>query len=155
MSKSILQIIQSCSVQKTAPKKTTKQSRNETILKTGYLARTIAHAKAIQPLQNGQFGSKIENPKNMRKTIPQEHYNSSVEKNSSKKTLKISEIKRFWKSAILQRLQPMQRLQPLENDQFGSKIKNAQSMRKTSLQEHQSCSVQKKRSEKKNQIFEK
>ena len=44
MSKSIPQIIYSCSVQKTAPKNT-KYSRNETILKIGYHAKAIAHAK--------------------------------------------------------------------------------------------------------------
>ena len=45
VSKSILQIIQSCSVQKTAPKNT-KYSRNETILKIGHNAKAIAHAKS-------------------------------------------------------------------------------------------------------------
>ena len=45
MSKSILQIIYSCSVQKTAQKKT-KYSRNETILKIGHHAKAIAHAKS-------------------------------------------------------------------------------------------------------------
>ena len=44
MSKSILQIIYSCSVHKTAPKNT-KYSRNETILKIGHHAKAIAHAK--------------------------------------------------------------------------------------------------------------
>ena len=37
----------------------------------------------------------------------------------------------------------MQRLLPLQNGQFGSKIKNAKNMPKTILQQHQSCSVQK------------
>ena len=32
---------------------------------------------------------------------------------------------------------------PLRNNQFGSKVKNANNMRKTILQEHYSCSVQK------------
>ena len=45
MSKSILQIIYSCSVQKTARKKN-KYSRNETILKIGHHAKAIAHAKS-------------------------------------------------------------------------------------------------------------
>ena len=44
MSKSILQIIYSCSVQKTAPKNT-KYSRNETIFKIAYHAKAIPHAK--------------------------------------------------------------------------------------------------------------
>ena len=37
----------------------------------------------------------------------------------------------------------MQRLSPLQNGQFGPKIKNARNMRQTILQEHYSCSVQK------------
>ena len=45
MSKSILQIIYSCFVQKTASKNT-KYSRNENILKIGYHAKAIAHAKS-------------------------------------------------------------------------------------------------------------
>ena len=51
MSKSILQIIYSCSVQKTALKNT-KYSRNETILKIGHQTKAI-------PMQNAHFGSKI------------------------------------------------------------------------------------------------
>ena len=45
MSKFILQIIYSCSVQKTPPKGT-KYSRNETILKIGHHTKAIAHAKS-------------------------------------------------------------------------------------------------------------
>ena len=37
----------------------------------------------------------------------------------------------------------MQRLYPLQNGQFGSKIKKAKNMRKTILQDYKSCSVQK------------
>ena len=44
--KSILQIIYSCSVQKTAPKNI-KYSRNESILKIGHHAKAIAHAKSL------------------------------------------------------------------------------------------------------------
>ena len=44
MSKFILQISYSCSVEKTAPKNT-KYSRNETILKIGNHAKAIAHRK--------------------------------------------------------------------------------------------------------------
>ena len=46
MSKSILQMIYSCFVQNTAPKNT-KYLRNETILKIGYHAKAIAHAKSL------------------------------------------------------------------------------------------------------------
>ena len=51
MSKSILQIIYSCSVQKTAPKNT-KYSRNESILKIGHRAKAIAHAKSSLWVKN-------------------------------------------------------------------------------------------------------
>ena len=71
MTKSTLQIIYSCSVQKTA-RKNTKYSRNDTILKIGH------HAKA--PMENGQFGSKIKIPKNMSKSIVQIIYSCSVQK---------------------------------------------------------------------------
>ena len=37
-------------------------------------------------MQNGQFGSKIKNAKNVRKTILQEHYNCSVQKTARKNT---------------------------------------------------------------------
>ena len=51
MSKSILQIIYSCSVQKTAPKNI-KYSRNETIFKIAHHAKAIAHAKSSLWVQN-------------------------------------------------------------------------------------------------------
>ena len=51
MSKFILQIIPSCSAQKTAPKNT-KYSRNESILKIGHHAKAIAHAKYSLWLKN-------------------------------------------------------------------------------------------------------
>ena len=51
MSKSILQIISSCSVQKTAPKNN-KYSRNETILKIGHHAKAIALAKSSLWVKN-------------------------------------------------------------------------------------------------------
>ena len=44
MRKTILQDYKSCSLRKTARKKT-KYSRNETILKIGHLAKAIAFAK--------------------------------------------------------------------------------------------------------------
>ena len=51
MSKSILQIIESCSMQKTAPKEA-KYSRNKTILKIDHNAKAIAHAKSTIWLKN-------------------------------------------------------------------------------------------------------
>ena len=51
MSKSILEMISSCSVQKAALKNT-KYSRNETILKIGHHAKAIAHAKSSLWVKN-------------------------------------------------------------------------------------------------------
>ena len=51
MSKSILQIIYSCSVQKTSPKNT-KYSRNETIFKIAHHAKAIAPAKSSLWVKN-------------------------------------------------------------------------------------------------------
>ena len=50
-SKSILQIIYSCSRQKTAPKNT-KYSRNEIIFKIAHHPKAIAHAKSSLSVQN-------------------------------------------------------------------------------------------------------
>ena len=87
MSKSILQIIYSVSVQKTAGKNT-KFLINETILKIGH------HAKAIG-LQTLHFGSKIKIPKNMSKSILLIIYSCSVQKTAGKKTLNIGEMRQF------------------------------------------------------------
>ena len=51
MSKTILQIIYSYSLQKTAPKNT-KYSRNASILKIGNCVKAIAHAKSSLRLKN-------------------------------------------------------------------------------------------------------
>ena len=51
MSKTIPQIIYSCSVQKTA-RKNTKHSRNETILKIGHHAKVIGFAKSSLWVKN-------------------------------------------------------------------------------------------------------
>ena len=85
MSKSILRIIYSCSVQKTASKNT-KYSKNDTILKIGY------NAKAI--MQNPHFGSKIKIPKNMSKYILQIIYVCFVQR-TAPKTLNIGEMTPF------------------------------------------------------------
>ena len=61
MSKSILQIIYSCFVQKTAPKNT-KYSRNETILKIGHHAKVIAHEKFLTLGQKLKFQKTCQNP---------------------------------------------------------------------------------------------
>ena len=78
MSKFTLQIIYSCSVQKTAPR-STKYSRNESILKNGHHAKAIAHAKSSLWLKN-------QNSKNMSKSILQITYSCSVQKVAPKNT---------------------------------------------------------------------
>ena len=78
MLKSILQIIYSWSVQKTAPRNT-KYSRYETTLKIGHNGKAIAHAKS-------SIGSKIKIPKKMSKSILQIIYSCSVQKTAQKNT---------------------------------------------------------------------
>ena len=51
MLKSSLQIIYSCSVQKTPPKNT-KYSRNKTVFKIAHHAKAIAHAKSSLWVKN-------------------------------------------------------------------------------------------------------
>ena len=98
--------------------------------------------KRLQPLQNGQFGSKIKNAKNMRRLILQEHYSCSVQKTAPKNT-NYSRNEAILKIGHLAKAIAHVRLQALQYGRFRSKIKNAKNMRKTILQEHQSCSVQK------------
>ena len=78
MSKSILQLIYSCSVIKTA-QKNTKYSSNESILRIGHHAKAIAHAKS-------QFGSELKIPKKMSKSILQLIHSCSVIKTARKIT---------------------------------------------------------------------
>ena len=62
MSKSILQIIYSCSLQKTAPKNT-KYSRNENILKIGHHAcKGYSQCKILTLAQKLKFQKKCQNP---------------------------------------------------------------------------------------------
>ena len=69
MSKSVLEVIYSCSVGKTASKNY-KYSRNETILK----------------MRHRHYGLKIKIPKNMQKSILEVIYSSSVRKTAWKST---------------------------------------------------------------------
>ena len=59
MRKTILQERQSFSVQKNAEKRQ-KYSRNETILKIGYVAMSITHAKAIAFCKMVNLGQKFD-----------------------------------------------------------------------------------------------
>ena len=127
--KPILRTHQSCSVQKTAHKNT-KYSRNESILKIGHLTKAIDFAKWLI------FGEKLKWPKTSEKGF-YEHIRVVLCKNPLMKTPNIREMREFVKLAILQRLQTLQ------NGQFGAKIKMGKNMQKTTLRAHQSCSVQK------------
>ena len=83
------------------------------------------------------MGQKLRNPKNTRKTIRQAH---SKCKPPLQKTPNLREMRAFRK---LPKMATMQTLQPMQNPQFGSKIKNAKKVRDTILRPHQSCCVQK------------
>ena len=113
MSKSILKIIQSCSVQKPA-RKNIIYLRNGIILKIGHYAKAITFEKLSLQVKNS-------------KSIQQIIQSSSVQKTARKNI----------KQAI------MQRLQPLQNDHFGSKIKIPQNISISILKLIQGCSGQK------------
>ena len=134
MRKTILQEHYSCSVQKTA-RKNTKYSRNETILKMGYLPKAIAHAKAIAFAKWSVWVKNLKMPTPCKKPF---YTNIRVVlcKKPLEKTPNIRQMRRFLKSAILQRLESMPRVYLLQNGHFGSKIKNAKIMQKNILQEH-------------------
>ena len=94
MSKSILQIISSCSVQKTAPKNT-KYSRKESIWKLGHPA-----CKGYSPCKFLTLGKKF----NFQKTCQNPFYKSFrvlLCKKPLQKTLNIREMRAFLKSAIM------------------------------------------------------
>ena len=90
----------------------------------------------LYPLQNPHFGSKIKIPKNMSKSILQIISSCSLQK-LLQKTVNIQEMRPFWKSPI------MQRLYPLQNPHFGSKIKMPKNISKSISQIIASCSRQK------------
>ena len=94
MSKSILQVIFSCSVQQTAPKNT-KYSRNESILKIGHHAcKGYSPCKILTLAQIFKFQKTCQNPfyKSFRVVLC---------KKPLQKTPNIREMRAFWKSAIV------------------------------------------------------
>ena len=94
MSKSILQIIYSCSVQKTAPKNT-KYSRNESILKIGHHAcKGYSLCKILTLAQKLKFQKTCQNPFYKSFTVV-------LHKKPLQKTLNIREMRAFFKSAIM------------------------------------------------------
>ena len=94
MSKSILQIIYSCSLQKTAPKNT-KYSRNESIFKIGYHS-----CKGSSPCKILTLAQKLKFQKNMSKSILQIIYSCSLQKPAPKNT-KYSRNESILKTALL------------------------------------------------------
>ena len=93
----------------------------------------------LQPLQNRQFGPIIKNFKNMGKTSPERQQNFSLQKATPKhlNIRKITSVPKSEKFAIVHGLQPLQ------NPQFGSKIKTFKNMQKTVLEPQQNCTMQK------------
>ena len=91
------------------------------------------------------FGRKLKMPKTCEKLF---HKNIRVIlwKKPLEKQQIFENCELFKNQESKERLRPMRRLLPLQNAEFGSKIKNAKkkkNMQKTILQEHESCSVQK------------
>ena len=97
MSTSILQIIYSCSLQKTAPKNT-KYSRNKSILKIGHHAcKGYSPCKILTLAQKLKFQKTCQNPFYKSFTV-------LLFKKPLQKTPNIREMGAFSKSAIMQRL---------------------------------------------------
>ena len=93
MSKSILQIIYSCSLQKTAPKNT-KYSRNKSILKIGnHSCKGYSPCKILTLAQKLKFQKTCQNPFYKSFTVV-------LCKKPLQKTLNIREMRAFSKSAI-------------------------------------------------------
>ena len=139
MRKTTLQGQQSCSVQKT-DRKSTKYWKNETILKITHLAKAITHAKAIA---FAKWSVRVKNY-NCQKHA-KNHSTTTAQlfcvKNGSKKQQILKKWDKFENRPSCKGYSPCKR--PLQNGQFGSKIKNAKNIRKTILQQQHSCSVQK------------
>ena len=94
MSKSILQIIYSCSLQKTAPKNT-KYSRNKSILKIGnHSCKGYSPCKILTLAQKLKFQKTCQNPFYKSFTVV-------LCKKPLQKTLNIREMRAFSKSAIM------------------------------------------------------
>ena len=94
MSKSILQLIYSCSLQKTAPKNT-KYTRNESILKIGhYACKGYSPCKILTLAQKLKFQKTCQNPFYKSFTVV-------VCKKPLQKTLNIRQMRAFSKSAIM------------------------------------------------------
>ena len=91
--------------------------------------------ESLQSLQNGQFGSKIKNAKNMRKTILQEDQSCFVQ-NTARKNTKYSRNETILKIGSLAKAIAYAKAKAFEKSSVWSKIKNAKNMRKLILQEY-------------------
>ena len=111
-------------MQETTPK--TPNIRKMTHLRA---VAKLAILQSLKTLQNGQIGSKIKYAKNMRKTILQLNQSTCAEKT----TPKTPNIRKMTQVRGVAKLSILQSLKPLQNGQFGSKIKYAKNMRKTIL----------------------
>ena len=76
----------------------------------------------------------------MRKAAVEAHYSCFMQKKRLQKTASIRKMRSFIKLA---KMATVQRLYPLQSGQFGSKIKIAKRMRKTAVEPHYSCIMQK------------
>ena len=90
------------SVQKTASKNSL-YSKVDSFSKMNKIGH---YPKAIKPLQNGQFGSKIQIHKNMRKTTAQSHQSCSVQQTAPRipNIGKMTAFRKWPKLATMQRL---------------------------------------------------
>ena len=120
MSKSFLQIIYSCSVQK-------KRSKKHQIFEKWDHFENRPSCKGSSPCKILTLGQKLK----FRKTCQNPFYKSFTVvlcKKLLQKTSSIREIRPFWKSAIMRRIEPMQKLH------FRSKIKIPKNISKSILQ---------------------
>ena len=85
------------------------------------------------------LAQKLKMPKTCDKRL-YKHIRLVLCKKRLQKAANIWEMRPFWKLA---KMATMQKLEPLQSGQFGSKIKIAQSMRKTAVKAHYSCFMQK------------
>ena len=85
------------------------------------------------------LSQKLKMPKTCHKRL-YKHIRLVLCKKRLQKAANIWEMRQFWKLA---KMATMQRLYPLQSGHFGSKIKIAKSMRKTAVEAHYSCIMQK------------
>ena len=117
------------------PWKNCKYSRNGKILKIGQLAKAKAHGKAIDFAKMVSLGQKLKMPKTCEKLF---YKNVKVVlcKNPLGKRANIRVMANFENRPACKGHGPCKGYRLCKNGQFGSKIKNAKSMRKTILQEN-------------------